>query len=80
MNTRELVAVAKARRLANTGDAKRIRERASVSIREMADAVGAAPTTLWRWENGERRPTGAAAAAWADALSLLDGERTEGAA
>lgn len=43
--------------------------RAGLSLREVADAVGISPSTLWRWEERERAPRGAAAVAW---VRLLD--------
>ena len=69
MDTRELLAIAKARRFAATGEGKAIREAARISVREIADAAGTAPTTIWRWENGHRQPRGSAAGRWADVLT-----------
>lgn len=71
MTNRDLLLLARARRLASTGEARRLREQAALSLREVADAVGMPHTTLWRWENGQRTPHGAKASAWALLLDEL---------
>lgn len=72
MTNRDLLLVVRARRLASTGDAKRLREAAGLSLREVAEAVGVSHTALWRWEAGQRAPRGAAASAWALFLGELE--------
>ncbi|MGH9094161.1 MAG: helix-turn-helix domain-containing protein [Acidimicrobiales bacterium] len=40
-----------------SGDAQRIREDAGLSVRQVAAAVGADPSTVHRWETGQRPQT-----------------------
>jgi transcriptional regulator with XRE-family HTH domain len=40
----------------NSGEARRIREAARLTISEVARAVGVDQSTVWRWENGARVP------------------------
>jgi transcriptional regulator with XRE-family HTH domain len=67
--------LARARTLATSGAGLRQRTSAGLSLREVAQAVGVSPSTLWRWERGERAPRGKAAIAWASLLSDLDRNR-----
>ncbi len=71
MTQRELLQVALARRLASEGEAQRLRTDAGLSLREVADAIGVSPTTLWRWEAGQRAPRPRAAIAWGALLEQL---------
>lgn len=48
-----------------------IRQHANLTRAEVARAVGVDPSTVSRWESGERRPRGAAAARYADLLRRL---------
>jgi transcriptional regulator with XRE-family HTH domain len=72
MENRDLLLIARARRLSVTGEARKLREQAGLSLREVADAIGASPSALWRWENAQRTPRGAAAVAWGELLRDLD--------
>ncbi len=56
-----------------TGRARRIREGAGLSLRETAAAIpgGVSPTSVLRWENGDVRPTGERALAYAVLLEQL---------
>lgn len=74
MTQRELLQVARARRLATNGEARRLRVSAGLSIDEVAGAVGASKSAIWRWESGKRAPRGAAAAAWGALLEQLAGQ------
>ncbi len=47
-----------AARYAEDGRGRRIRERANILQREMAEDLGITVSGLWRWENGQRRPRG----------------------
>jgi DNA-binding transcriptional regulator YiaG len=67
----ELLMLASARTLAATGEGKRRRLAAGLSLREVATAVGVSPATVWRWEMAERAPRGRAAIEWATLLSAL---------
>jgi DNA-binding transcriptional regulator YiaG len=66
-----LARVAEARRLATTGEARRIRENAQISASEMARAVAVSPSTLIAWENCLAEPRADAADRWLTALEQL---------
>jgi DNA-binding transcriptional regulator YiaG len=65
------VRVARIRRLAHTGEARAIRRAARLPLRIVALEVGCAPSTVMRWESGERRPTGPKALRYLDLLDKL---------
>jgi DNA-binding transcriptional regulator YiaG len=67
----DLPARIRSRTLARTGAGRRLRERAGVSLHELAAAVLVSPSTVSRWERGLARPRGAAAERYADALDVL---------
>jgi len=71
MDSEQTLRLAEIRRLAASGEAKAIRERADLSLREVAGAVGVSPSGLFRWENGERTPRGDAAVRYAKFLRQL---------
>lgn len=60
-----------ARALGPTGEGRRCREAARLSLRDLADALAVSHATLARWESGDARPRPAAALRWADALESL---------
>jgi predicted transcriptional regulator len=59
------------RRLATSGGARLIREAAHVSASEIARELGVAPSTVCRWERGERLPRGQVGERWAAILRRL---------
>jgi DNA-binding transcriptional regulator YiaG len=63
------------RQMAETGEARRLREAANLSLRELAPDVLVDASTLARWETGECRPRGAAALRWERALRRLEQAR-----
>jgi transcriptional regulator with XRE-family HTH domain len=67
----DLVKIADARDHARSGAGRLVRLTAGISLREMAREIGVDPSALLRWERGEHRPTGAAAARWVDELHRL---------
>ena len=67
----DLPTVAKARSLASTGAAKSIRVAAGLSLREIAADLNVSPSTVLRWERGERRPRAQAAARYGHLLEAL---------
>jgi transcriptional regulator with XRE-family HTH domain len=73
--TRRVQELMTARRLAERGDAVRIRLAAGLSQSEIASACEVSTSTVCRWENGQRRPRGAAAIRWARVLQRLDVQR-----
>jgi len=69
ITTETLRALTRVRGLAKSGEARRIREASSLSLSEVAAAVGVGVSTLARWELGDRRPQGEAALRY---LGILD--------
>lgn len=54
-----------------SGEARRIRETAGLPGSVAARSAGIDQSTLWRWESGERRPTGEPARRYLDLLLRL---------
>jgi transcriptional regulator with XRE-family HTH domain len=48
-----------------------IREAAGLSLAEVAAACGADPSSVYRWETGERRPSGERAVRYAAVIAEL---------
>ena len=67
----ELEALVRVRALCRSGAAKAVRTANDLSLGEIAPEVGVSPSTIFRWENGERRPTGAAALRYGALLERL---------
>jgi DNA-binding transcriptional regulator YiaG len=57
--------------LPNPRNRRRIRERAGISQREMAEALGVGLMTINRWERGLTRPRGQQAVAYTSLLQQL---------
>lgn len=72
MTGTEVLKLARVRRLAREGIARRVRLDAGLSLADVAEAVGVAVATLSRWEHGVRRPTGEPALRYADLLAQLE--------
>lgn len=69
--TEDISITAEVRALCANGEAKRIRESARLSRSELGRLVGTTGATVSRWEDGERRPHGARAVAYFQALRKL---------
>jgi transcriptional regulator with XRE-family HTH domain len=65
------VLLANARDACKSGAARMIRLSAGLTLEEVGREVGAAVSTVWRWENGERRPVGPPALRYARMLNDL---------
>jgi DNA-binding transcriptional regulator YiaG len=65
--------IARAHRLARSGQGERIRKAAGLSLAEEARGVGVHPTCVWAWERGKARPTGDRAVRWVRFLDRLQG-------
>ena len=65
--------IAKARQLASSGTGRMLRQAAQLNGYELARAIDVDPSTLWRWENGERTPRGEWAIRYVDFLERLGG-------
>jgi transcriptional regulator with XRE-family HTH domain len=67
----EVEQVVWARRLAQNGGARTIRQAAGVSASEVARLLDVTPGAVSRWERGQRIPRGAMAERWAEVLRKL---------
>jgi transcriptional regulator with XRE-family HTH domain len=67
----DLTDVAEVRDLIRTGQARAIREAAGLSLSDLAGALGVWPSTVLRWERGDRRARGPAAARYYRLLGRL---------
>lgn len=63
--------VARARQMFASGRARKIREDAGLSIRELAAFAGVPRASLASWETGAHAPRGDAAIRWLDAVERL---------
>lgn len=66
--------LARANRLARTGEARAIRECSGVSLRTLAAALGTNPGELSRWERGLARPRPRSALRWLSEVESLCAE------
>lgn len=79
MTAKQALELMEARRLARSGDARRIRTASGLSLSEVASAISVSPAAVSRWESGQRRPYGRPALAYARLLSSIQeaqGEQT----
>lgn len=63
--------LAKVRLLAASGEARHIREKAFLSLTELASGAQVDQSTIWRWEAAHRRPHGHAAIRYLRVLEIL---------
>lgn len=63
--------LSRVRRQFRNGRARRMRESAALSVRELAARIDVDPSTLSRWERGETTPSPEGALAWAAAMEDL---------
>ena len=56
---------------------RRLREEAGLSVRAFANALGVSPSTVARWETGEREPSGPFLFVYVDGLRTLAKVRRE---
>lgn len=71
MDTTRILDVARARSLAESGEARALREANRLSLREVAEALGVAPSTVYCWETGRKVPRGGNAVAYKRLLMAL---------
>jgi DNA-binding transcriptional regulator YiaG len=69
-----VILLVEARRAAEDGRARALREAAGLSQGEVARAASVSPATVSRWEGRLRKPSGDAAIRWARILRLISGE------
>jgi DNA-binding transcriptional regulator YiaG len=67
----DIVRVSRVRRQFRSGRARRMREGAALSVRELASRIEVDPSTLSRWERGATAPSPQGALAWAEAMEEL---------
>lgn len=67
----KLERLARARHLAASGEARRVRLHTQTSLSEIAEACSVDTATVWRWETGTRRPRGDAALRYGSVIELL---------
>ena len=67
----DIVRLSRVRRQFRSGRARRMREGAALSVRELASRIGVDPSTLSRWERGATTPSPEGALAWAAAMEEL---------
>lgn len=68
----QILRLAQVRAALSSGEARRLRTEARLSLAEVAEACGADQSTVWRWERGERRiRNGELALAYANLLDDL---------
>ena len=72
MNTKQAVELASVRRLLASGEARRRREAAGLSLSEAASVCNYSVATLSRWETNQRRPGRSGAMAYARLLAKLE--------
>lgn len=72
----ELQRLARVRDQCASGEAKRLREDAGLSLSEVASSVGVDTSSVWRWESALRRPRGPAALRYERLLQLLEDQET----
>jgi len=65
------VLVSQVRRAFRSGKARRMREEAGLSIRELASLAKLPQASLQRWETGSSSPRAEACLAWAEAMRRL---------
>lgn len=73
MTTCSLEKLARVRRLAACGEARKRRQAADLSLSEIAKEVGVTHGTVWKWETGKLRPNGPAALKYLSLLEKLAG-------
>ncbi|RYC05717.1 helix-turn-helix domain-containing protein [Nocardioides zhouii] len=71
MATPEHVLMSDAIFLSMSGEGRRLRERADVSVPEVAAAAGTDVLTLLRWETGQVLPSGSQSMDWARVVHVL---------
>lgn len=71
MSATALVNLIQIRDLAQSGATRQLRLALGLSLPELAQQVGVSPSTVYRWEVGERTPHGAAALRYRATLKRL---------
>ena len=72
MDLERLMLIVDARRRAQDGSARRIRQQAGLTLAEVAKALGVDESSVSRWEGGSRQPRADVAVRWAQLLAELE--------
>lgn len=64
--------LAEVRQLISSGEARRLREQAGMSLSETAMACGVDTSTVWLWETRRRRPRAAGALRYLEVLRRFE--------
>ena len=67
----QILRLARVRAAVHSGEARQLREAAHLSIGEVARACGVDQSTVWRWEQGTRKPRGDQALAYGELIDSL---------
>ncbi|MFD7003947.1 helix-turn-helix domain-containing protein [Streptomyces mirabilis] len=73
MDPQDLRRISEVRTLVANGKAREQRESRRLTLREIAEAIGTSPSTVYRWEKGTASPRGAAALRLAEVLEITAG-------
>ena len=68
----EIASLVRGRTLGRSGRGRALRERAGISLRELAEIVEVDAATLCRWERGDVRPRRSGAARWVEACEEIE--------
>ncbi|MFE7947374.1 helix-turn-helix domain-containing protein [Streptomyces sp. NPDC057426] len=71
MAQNQILRLAQVRAAVASGEARRLREAARLTIGEVANACGVDQSTVWRWERGIRSPRGDRALRYGDLIDSL---------
>lgn len=71
MDQAQVLRIVELRTAVSTGEARRLRVAAQLSIGEVARSCGVDQSTVWRWEKGVRRPRGSGALEYAELIAEL---------
>lgn len=67
----QILRLVQVRAAIRSGEARRLRQGAKLSLAEVGAACGADQSTVWRWEMGKRLPRGELALAYGNVLDDL---------
>lgn len=67
----QILRLARVRAAVSSGEARRLREAARLSIGEVARECGVDQSTIWRWERGFRSPRGDKALKYGELIESL---------
>lgn len=72
MQMSEIMLLVEAHKRARSGEAKKIRQQAGLTMAQVAVVVGVDVSSVSKWESGSRKPRGEHAVKWAALLNELE--------